>query len=287
MKLNDLYIYYHDGIIVGYEKNGNDAVLEFVDDYPESNIYKFTFKNVSINEDVEERIAFDLIDAVNYIDTGVIGIYYVEDGRTDDNKYYFRVYLTGIPKELFNYDNLGKKEINYQGEIFYGEKYYVDENPVMSFIYDDIIVEEIDRNSIIKYEEYDRYNDEYKDSLSKFNSVLDKDVIEFFKDSYALIYRKYDKDNNNLILYFENGIYLKLIDFDIELLDNDVSKEFVVKRKLGFIRNSGLIRIVDKIDNLFRLSFIISEKREVFITCSDLEVGNYDYEDLVNKVFKY
>lgn len=287
MKLDDLYIYYHDGYILNYEKNGNDAVLEFVDDYPESNIYKFTFKNVSINEDVEERIAFDLIDAVNYIDTGVIGIYYVEDGRTDDNKYYFRVYLTGIPKELFNYDNLGKKEINYQGEIFYGEKYYVDENPVMSFIYDDIIVEEIDRNSIIKYEEYNRYNDGYKNYLSKFNSILDKDVIEFFKDSYALIYRKYDKDNNNLILYFENGIYLKLIDFDIELLDNDVSKEFVVKRKLGFIRNSGLIRIVDKIDNLFRLSFIISEKREVFITCSDLEVGNYDYEDLVNRVFKY
>ena len=287
MKLNDLYIYYHDGIIVGYEKNGNDAVLEFVDDYPESNIYKFTFKNVRINEDVEERIAFDLIDAVNYIDTGVIGIYYVEDGRTDDNKYYFRVYLTGIPKELFNYDNLGKKEINYQGEIFYGEKYYIDEDPVMSFIYDDIIIEEIDRNSIIKYEEYNRYNDEYKNYLSKFNSILDKDVIEFFKDSYALIYRKYDKDNNNLILYFENGIYLKLIDFDIELLDNDVSKEFVVKRKLGFIRNSRMIRIVDKMDNLFRLSFIISEKREVFITCSDLEVGNYDYEDLVNKVFKY
>ena len=81
MKLEDLSIYYHDASIVGYEKNDNDAVLEFVDDYYESNnIYRFTFKNVLINKDVEPRLAFDLIDAISYIDTGEIEIYYVEDG---------------------------------------------------------------------------------------------------------------------------------------------------------------------------------------------------------------
>ena len=47
--------------------------------------------------------------------------------------------------------------------------------------------------------------------------------------------------------------------------------------------NSSRMRIVNKEKNLYKIGFYISRKREIFVTCSDLEVGNYDYDDLVKK----
>lgn len=280
-------IMYHDAAILRYENKKNDAVLELIDECCDSDIVRFTFKNVKINEDIDERIAFDLRIVREYLDTGKIGIFSADSKITDDNKYYLQLELTCIPDNCFDYTNLGCRKINYQGEIFYNEEYYEEEYPTMSFVADDVIREEISRDTNM-INKYDRNSEYFKNNYSEISSVVNNDVLNFINDFYLFRYACFD-DNNNLMLYFKDDftnpnkfVYVKLIDAEIQLLDNDRSDEFVVVNKIHHIINSWHMRFNKNSDSTFEIGFLISEIREIIVKCSDIQCGEYDNNKLEN-----
>ena len=69
------YIYFHDASILRYEKYDNDILLEFDENLYDDNLHRLIFKNVKINENIDSKIAYDLIDAVDYIDTGEVWLF--------------------------------------------------------------------------------------------------------------------------------------------------------------------------------------------------------------------
>ena len=282
-------VYFHDSIILGYEKVDNDIILKFTEDIFDYNIYKLTFKNARVNEGIDSRIAFDLNDAVSYLDTGEICIFGGDYGKNDNNEYFFKLELVGVPNHLFDYSNLGEKEIDYQGEMFYGEKYFMDEYITTMIISDDIIFEELTMSKEL-IDKYDRNSDYYKNNYNSIVRYLKEDVIKFINDFYIFVYACYDKDKN-LMLYFKDDIsnakkfvYLKLINSNIQLLDNDINDIFVISNKIQYINNSNNIRIYRNENGYYELGFLISEIREIVVKCKDIEYGLYDWYELIDIV---
>lgn len=135
IKLLDYMFHGYESSILGYYKMGNEAVLIF-SDITSTMLCRITFKNVLINENVADRLAFDLEDAIDCVNSGNIEILSAEYGKQDDGKYFFKVELAQIPERYFNYAKLEKIKTDFYGEIFEER-----ECPIMSFLADEIYVE--------------------------------------------------------------------------------------------------------------------------------------------------
>lgn len=93
------HISFHDSIIVKYEKNGIDAVLD-IKEYGCNNLLRrFTFKNVQVNTDIVDENAYDLINATPYFESGWVEIYGADYGNYDDYNYYLKLFLPWTPGE--------------------------------------------------------------------------------------------------------------------------------------------------------------------------------------------
>ena len=282
-------IYFHDSSVLEYKKKNNNIVLTFSDGSGNNKIYNLVFKNARVNECIDNKISFDLEYAKSFLDTGEIWIYSADYGKYKDNKYFLKLEFVGIPEILFNNYKLKNKSIIYQGENFYKEKYFENEYVTMMIVADNIMIEEfIDNKELL--EKYDRNSKYYRNNYNNIVKYLNDDVISFINNFYMFVYVCYDKDKN-LMLYFKDDIsndkkfvYLKLINSDIKLLENDLSDDFVIKNKIYYIRNSNNIRIYRNAVGVYEIGLLISEIREVVVECSDIECGIYDINELEDVV---
>ena len=129
LKLLDKWDFAWESQVIGFYKDGTDAVLTFKD-ITDTEVCEITFKNVLINSDVEPRLAFDLSLLGDIVKSGNIELDCVNYGQLANGKYFFKSDLYHIPKEYFDYDKLGKKDIVFGGT----------ESPVISFVADEMIV---------------------------------------------------------------------------------------------------------------------------------------------------
>ena len=266
-------IYYHDTKITNYKKIGKDAILEF----NAWNNYKIIFKNVRINEDMEERIAFDLGVVSDYFDDVSIEFNGVEFGKINDNKYYFKAYLQCIPEKYFDYSKLGKKKIDYQGEIFYGEEYYEDELPVMSIICDDIIVQidgDINENSGIYINNLEKINNINFHDGDIYNYERDGNNISFeIKDGWIdCLYYKIELENVSVQVMNNNPEYIcYILDVFNNCIKNDEQFNLYFGEADSFIDSDGMEK--------YYLKFWIRCPDVKYINCK-VTSGGYKFDDM-------
>ena len=201
-KLDGIFFYAHP-TIKKIERVGIDVVLEL--DWCGNT--RFVFKKPKINIDIEPRLAINLLDYNEYINSKDynkskrIEVLYPEYGVYDDNSYYFRLHLLDVPEEWFDYSKLKIKS---------GHKETFEE-PIMSFVTTNLSIEEI---------EEDNNNVEIR-NVNKINNFNfhDSEISEF----------KIKKNNISFLLnfsWFENEYFRFNID-NLEVYLPDCDKKYI------------------------------------------------------------
>ena len=284
------YIYFHDASILRYEKNDNDILLEFDENLYDDNLHRLIFKNVKINENIDSKIAYDLIDAVDYIDTGEVWIFSADYYTDDDNKYHFMFEFVGVSPHYYHFSILD----NQKSELIYEEKCYKDKYATMEIICDEFIYEEVPKD-IKLLDKYNKDSDCYKINYNLISNKIDQSVIDFINDFYLFRYACYD-DDDNILLYFKGDhsnpdkyFYLKLDNAKIELLENDRDEEHVLRKKFSYMINSDNLNISIDNDDNYRIGILISRYREIVIRCNDIKCYEYDNNKFIddNKISQF
>ena len=195
----DWIFFYQHPIINRIDQVDDDIILELSCC---GNI-RLVLKNPKINEDIDERLAINLLnykEYINFKDSNKfirIEVVYPEYGVYDDNSYYFRLHLLNVPEDWFDYSKL-KIKSGYRETI---------EEPIMSFVTTNLSIEEIEEdNNEVKIRNVVK--------LNNFN-FHDSEISEF----------KIDKNNISFLLeldWFEKGCYKFFIsNSEIYLPDRD------------------------------------------------------------------
>lgn len=252
----------HDTRIIGYQKRDNDVILEFV----ESDICRITFKNVRINEDIEIRLAFDLINAIEYIDEAIIEISGAKYGVNNDGNYYFSASLVRIPENCFDYKNLKVIESGYRT---------YKEHPMISFIADKVEIERLPFSLLRK--KYVRTTNDYQNNLLKYVGKLDNDVYNLFSLNNNIFVPIIIELNDDLVINFVSedekyNFVLRLVDAEILLMENDIDECFILNKIKRYFYSSLYFRIINWINNCYEVGFFISDVREVIVKCKDIKI---------------
>lgn len=225
----DGLFYYEHSYIDKIEQVGDDVILVF----SFYNTLRFVFKNPKINIDIEPRLAVNLLDYKEYINSKDynkskrIEMVYPEYGVYDDNSYYFRLHLSNVPDEWFDYSKL-KIKPGYREEI---------EEPIMSLVTTNLSIEEIEEDDenkaeIRNVEKLNNFN--FHDSkISNFK--INKDNISFLLeiDWFKKGCFRFSIDNSEVYLSNCDKKYLKYL---INKLTND--KIVVFSGESGILDNN-------------------------------------------------
>lgn len=270
----DGLFYYEHSYIDRIDQVGDDVILVF-DFY---NDLKFVFKNAKINMDIEPRLAINLLDYKEYInskdytESNRIEMVYPEYGVYDENSYYFRLHLLNVPEEWFDYSKL-KIKPGYRETL---------EEPIMSLVTTNLSIEEIEKDdenkveirNVNKISNFNFHDSEIRDfKINKDNiffvvefNDFEKGCFKFFisnsevylpnreKKYLKYLINKLTDDNNKMVVFSgESGVldnnkcYLKLwFDYPFETLEDD-GIDF--DNKLGDID----IKLCDEYDDTGRL----------------------------------
>lgn len=256
---------FDESIVVRCEKIDNDIIFEYLD-YGTAPV-RFIFKNVECNKDIDEGIAVDLLKYNDYLDDKNIEMMGAEYGEFDESRYFFRLYLLFVPDEWYDYSNL--KLIKYPTISSM-------ETPMISFVFDELIIEELNVNFL----DYSRENSNYRRNLYSIENKIYDDLFDLLS-SYMVncVFKGFEYDNNDLLISYVNeddnsNFILKFN--NISVIDDNV------KNLLAYIDKGRIyperIRIIDIKDDKYIVGFLLSKTCELKIICDDVVLNNNNFK---------
>jgi len=256
---------FDESIVVRCEKIDNDIIFEYLD-YGTAPV-RFIFKNVECNKDIDEGIAADLLKYNDYLDDKNIEMMGAEYGEFDESRYFLRLYLLFVPDEWYDYSNL--KLIKYPTISSM-------ETPMISFVFDELIIEELNVNFL----DYSRENINYRRNLYSIENKIDDDLFDLLS-SYMVncVFKGFEYDNNDLLISYVNeddnsNFILKFN--NIWVIDD------TVENLLAYIDKGRIyperIRIIDIKDDKYIVGFLLSRTCELKIICDDVVLDNNNFK---------